>query len=78
MTNAEKIARWESLWATYVAKLERLDQLKAQGRYGYQLSQPKRAIRLAAEAIRDFDREHDQHVITFRSGHDAGGAVAWE
>lgn len=78
MTNAEKIAKWESLWATYVAKLDRLDQLKAQGRYGYQLNQPKRAVRIAAKAIANFDRENNQHVIVCHGGRDAGGALVWE
>ncbi len=58
MTNAEKIAKWESLWATYVAKLARLDELRAMGRYGYQLNRPKLALKLAADAIKNFDREY--------------------
>ena len=78
MTNAEKIAKWESLWATYVAKLARLDELRAMGRYGYQLSRPKLALKLAADAIKNFDREHGQHVVTFRGGPSVGGAVVWE
>jgi hypothetical protein len=78
MTNAEKIAKWESLWATYVAKLARLDDLRAAGRYGYQLSQPKVAVKIAADAIKNFDREHAQHIIIFHSGREVGGSVVWE
>ena len=77
-TNAEKIAKWESLWAAYVAKLARLDELRVQGRYGYQLNQPKRAVRIAAKAIRDFDQTHLQHVIMVHAGRDVGGALVWE
>ncbi len=69
---------WERLWATYVTKLQRLDELRTQGRYGYQLKQPKRAIRIAAAAIRAFDAKYDQHVLNYRSGVENGGAVAWE
>jgi hypothetical protein len=55
-TNATtKSNAWEAAWATYIAKLERLDELKAQGRYGYQLRMPKLALRRAAEALEAFN-----------------------
>ena len=41
-------------WANYVAKLARLDELKALGRYGYQLRMPKKAIAIAATSLRDY------------------------
>jgi hypothetical protein len=50
----DKILKFEAAWANYIAKLERLDELKAQGRYGYQLRMPKLAVRRAAEALGQF------------------------
>jgi hypothetical protein len=50
-----KVTAWEAAWANYIAKLERLDELKAQGRYGYQLRMPKLAVRRAAEALAAFN-----------------------
>jgi len=41
-------------WENYIAKLKRLDDLKAAGRYGYQLRQPKKAIVIAHTAMHDF------------------------
>lgn len=49
-----RVLAWESAWARYIAKLERLDELKAQGRSGYQLRMPKLAVRRAAEALQVF------------------------
>lgn len=50
----DKILKWEAAWANYIAKLERLDELKAAGRYGYQLRMPKLAVRRALEALAEF------------------------
>jgi hypothetical protein len=53
-TTAAKVTAWEAAWANYIAKLERLDELKAQGRYGYQLRMPKLAAQRAYEALQAF------------------------
>lgn len=45
-------SRFESLYETYVSKVARLRELKANGRYGYQLRMPKVALRMAAEALK--------------------------
>lgn len=52
--NIARVAAWEATWSNYIAKLERLDELKAQGRYGYQLRMPKLAVKLAYEALQAF------------------------
>jgi len=52
--NAKMIA-FEAAWSNYIAKLERLDELKAQGRYGYQLRMPKLAVQIAYAAVKAFD-----------------------
>lgn len=49
--NLRRMERWEELWGIYVAKLARYDELKAAGRYGYQLSMPRVAIRIAREKL---------------------------
>lgn len=48
----DKVAEWETLWGIYVDKLKRFEDLKKQGRYGYQLRQPKKAVGIAAENLR--------------------------
>lgn len=49
---------WERLWNTYMDKVDRLAELKAQGRHGYQLRMPKKAIRIAHERLNQFEAEH--------------------
>jgi hypothetical protein len=46
------VLAFESLWGAYIARLARLDELKAQGRYGYQLRMPKQACRMAYSQLR--------------------------
>lgn len=48
----DKQARFDELWGRYVDKLNRLDELKKLGRYGYQLRMPNLSIRRAAEALK--------------------------
>lgn len=48
-----KIERWEELWSAYIDKLNRLEDLKRAGRYGFQLRQPKKAVRIALEKLRE-------------------------
>lgn len=42
---------WEKLWGTYISKLQRIDELKRAGRYGYQLRMPYKSLKLAEEAM---------------------------
>jgi hypothetical protein len=49
-----KVNAWEAAWTNYVDKLARLDDLKAQGRYGYQLRMPRLAVQRAYEAVQVF------------------------
>jgi len=49
-----KVLQFESLWGTYISKLQRLDELKATGRYGYQLRQPRNAVIIARKNLRDW------------------------
>lgn len=48
MNNVE---RWEMLWGNYIDKLNRLEELKAMGRYGYQLRMPKKSLAAAIQAL---------------------------
>jgi hypothetical protein len=43
-------------------KLNRLDDLKAAGRYGYQLNQPRKAVYLAKEKLKQLDPEFCQRL----------------
>ena len=43
--------RFESLYGIYMAKLARVDELKAAGRYGYQLRMPFKAVSIAAKNL---------------------------
>ncbi len=51
-TTQQKIETFEKLWGTYIEKLARLDDLRTQGRYGYQLRMPKKSLGMAGEALR--------------------------
>jgi hypothetical protein len=42
---------WERLWGTYIDKLRRVEDLKAIGRYGYQLRMPYKSLDIAAKAL---------------------------
>lgn len=42
---------WERLWGTYIEKLRRIDELKAKGRYGYQLRMPLKSLEIALTAL---------------------------
>lgn len=53
-TTKTKVDTFEELWGAYIDKLARLDELKAAGRYGYQLRMPKKAIEKAYFAMRDW------------------------
>jgi hypothetical protein len=62
MNSQERAERFELLYAAYIAKLRRLDELVARGRYGYQLRMPKRALSIAIDNLRAFGREHEVEV----------------
>jgi hypothetical protein len=49
----DRVLLWEKLWGEYIGKLQRLDDLQKAGRYGYQLRMPLKAIRRAADRLRD-------------------------
>jgi len=42
---------WEKLWGEYITKLQRIDELKRQGRYGYQLRMPYKSLAIAEKAL---------------------------
>lgn len=42
---------WEKLWGDYIAKLQRIDELKRLGRYGYQLRMPYKSLAIAEKAL---------------------------
>ncbi len=44
-------AKWERLWGTYIQKIARYEDLKAKGRYGYQLRMPAKAVDIARKAL---------------------------
>lgn len=62
VTSSERAERFEVLYTAYISKLRRLDDLKVQGRYGYQLRMPKKAVHIAMENLRAFGREHGVEV----------------
>ena len=64
MNATERNTKLESLVATLIEKRARLAELKANGRYGYQLRQPRLACNLAAEALaREFPEECRKHRV---------------
>jgi hypothetical protein len=64
MNSKERAERFEILYAAYIAKLRRLDDLQVMGRYGYQLRMPKKSLRIAMDNLRTFGREHNVEVET--------------
>ena len=57
-----KIEQFESLWSNYIAKLARLDELKQNGRYGYQLRMPRKSIVIAANKLREWCKANNETV----------------
>ncbi len=62
MKNIEKVNTFEALYAAYIAKLARLDELKTNGRYGYQLRMPKKSLSIAVANLRQFGQEQNVEV----------------
>ncbi|MGG3471535.1 hypothetical protein ABES02_29225 [Neobacillus pocheonensis] len=58
----KQLEEWESAWETYISKLNRLQELKDMGRYGYQLRQPYKAVAIAAGKLKDQDPEFCQRI----------------
>jgi hypothetical protein len=52
--NSNKITSFEWYWNNYIAKLARVDELRALGRYGFQLRMPNNAVRTARTALIDW------------------------
>jgi hypothetical protein len=44
LTVFEQKEAWEAAWGEYMQRLQRLEDLKAQGQYGYQLRMPRSAL----------------------------------
>jgi hypothetical protein len=57
------IEEWETAWSTYMSKLKRLDELKAAGRYGYQLRMPNYAIQLAVKRLKELDPDFCARIL---------------
>lgn len=51
------VEEWESAWNSYIFRLKRLEELKAMGRYGYQLRMPYNALENAKDRLRRIDPE---------------------
>jgi len=62
MTNLEIINGWEACWEKYVTKIARIDELKAAGRYGYQLRMPYKSLTIAIREMREFCATHNIEV----------------
>lgn len=60
--NAAAIQEWEDAWSNYMAKLQRMDDLKAAGRYGFQLRMPGVAIRKAKDRLIQLDPEFCREI----------------
>ncbi|MGG2201908.1 hypothetical protein [Paenibacillus validus] len=60
--NPKAIQEWEEAWANYMAKLRRLDELKAAGRYGYQLRMPGVAIMKAKQRLIQLDPDFCKRI----------------
>lgn len=62
ITSSERAERFEILYSAYIAKLRRLDELQASGRYGFHLRMPKKSLRIAMDNLRAFGLEHAVEV----------------
>ncbi|MDF2649404.1 MAG: hypothetical protein K0Q73_5209 [Paenibacillus sp.] len=58
----KQMEQWESAWETYMTKLNRVQELKDLGRYGFQLRQPYKAIGIAAAKLKELDPEFCQRI----------------
>ena len=60
MSYLEKIQTFETLFATWISKLQRVEELRAQGRYGYQLRMPKKAVGKAYRNLSQWCAENNE------------------
>lgn len=60
----EQMEAWEAAWSEYMHRLRRLEDLEAQGRYGYQLRMPRAALGQAIQRLRALDPDfcHRLHI----------------
>lgn len=47
----ERTELWEKLWGNYIQKLQRIEELKRKGRYGYQLRMPYKSLEIARQKL---------------------------
>lgn len=62
MNSQKKAEQFELLYSAYIAKLHRFDELRALGRYGYQIRMPRIALQRAMDDLRRFGKEHNVEV----------------
>jgi hypothetical protein len=61
-TNYSAVLEFEKHWSNYIAKLSRLDELKAMGRHGYQLRMPKKSLSIAVRKLSEFCKAHSIEI----------------
>jgi hypothetical protein len=59
---AQRVRLWEKLYSQYTEKLRRLDDLKKAGRYGYQLRMPLKALKIAADKLKEVFPEETKRM----------------
>lgn len=62
LPDGREIQEWEEAWANYMSKLRRLDELKAAGRYGFQLRMPGVAIMKAKQRLIQLDPDFCKRI----------------
>lgn len=60
--NAAAIDEWQNAWDAYIQKLNRLDELKEMGRYGYQLRQPQKSLGMAIKRLVQLDPDFCERI----------------
>ncbi len=62
-TTESRQDKWDRLWGTYIAKLERIEELKAAGRYGYQMRMPWKSVGIARQALQSEFPEESKNLF---------------
>lgn len=65
MMTKDPVREWEEAWAKYIAKSARLEELKRQGRYGYQLRMPRKSLGMAIDRLKELDPDFCKRVLKF-------------